>query len=538
MRRKRGSFLILVLLTLTLGHQNAVACGQITTWAEPDASLLGITPENVTIVNEQMRSSVSDRQITFFYLTTEAWNLSDQAPWRLNVGIYSYLNAADAAADFPLLKPVIPDWAFIDNEAAFLTYYQSTVNQQFGLKGIHQTSVVSIEGWGATKNLDVDYLRSQFIALFDKAKTLIDFKCTLSACGAGKVALPSEFEYFIYLHQDPEHPLDAVVLGTDPKLVRPLYLGNPMQGGVHFDMGFCGFSEPVDIYLAYLDANSLGFYYIDSNRKARYFGPGSTNEITPLLINLNQEAGVTLGGDFGGLFQDGEHLPKGVGDFFVAVVPTGASILGLKILWETGIKVACKGEIPVPDGKDVWLYPPAAVPGAGVDPSDPSKLRPLAVGPIALGENEIAMYVDTCPFQGPWGASVDSHFAVYCPGEDAANVYFFTKSRIEGRSEQELAALTPAQLDELLWEKVALSRVFDEFPQECWEKGYTSDKEQESESWLLKPRLSGGMPDSATWQGTYYMFAITPHGVRDKFYAWVTTLPVNVRHAISEQIRQ
>jgi hypothetical protein len=26
------------------------------------------------------------------------------------------------------------------------------------------------------------------------------------------------------------------------------------------------------------------------------------------IIKLNQEAGVTLGGDFGGLFQDGEHL--------------------------------------------------------------------------------------------------------------------------------------------------------------------------------------------------------------------------------------
>lgn len=261
MRRRIVSILILVLLTLTLGHRNAVACGQITTWAESDASLLGIAPEDVTIVNEPKKSPVSDRQITFFSSTTGVWNVSDQATWRLNVHISSYLNTADAAADFPLLKPVISDWAFIENGTLFLTFYQRIVNQRFGLMGIHQSCVVSIEGWGDTKDLDVEYLHSQFIALFNKARTLIDFKCALSACGTGKLALPSEFEYFLYLHQDPEHPLDEVVLGTEVNQVRPLYLGNPMQGGVRFDVGFCGFSESVDIYLAYLDSNSLGLYY-------------------------------------------------------------------------------------------------------------------------------------------------------------------------------------------------------------------------------------------------------------------------------------
>ena len=179
MQRRMGSVLILVLLALMVAQKSALGCGHITTWAESDASFFGITPEDVTVVNEPKKSTVSDRQVTFFSLTTGSWNVSDQSTWRLNVHIFSYLTTADAEADFPLLKPVIPDWAFIENGPSFLTYYQRIVDQKFGLMGIHQSCVVSISGWGATKDLDVEYLRSQFIALFDKARTLIDSKCEL-----------------------------------------------------------------------------------------------------------------------------------------------------------------------------------------------------------------------------------------------------------------------------------------------------------------------------------------------------------------------
>ncbi len=385
--------------------------------------------------------------------------------------------------------------------------------------------------------LDISQLRSEALSIFGQAKTLINSKCSLSACETGKMALPSELEYFIYLHQDYEYPLDSVVLGTDPNQVRPLYLGDPGQGGVRFDVGFCEFTAPVDVYLAYADNNSLGIFYMDSNRKARYFGPGAKNQITPFLTNLNEHAVVTLNGDFGGLFQDGERLPKGGRDFYVGVVPSGEPIFDLKLLWETGIKIECAGDIPAPAGKEMWFYPPAAVPGCGVNPTDPSKLRPLAVGPIALDGNNIAMYVDTCPFAGQWQQSVDAHFAVYCPQEDVANVYFFTKSKIADQAAQGLSAMTQDQLDQLLWEKVPLSQVLNTFPLECWEKGYSTDSVQESESWLLRPSFSGGLPASATQQLTYYMFAVTPHGVRDKFYAWVTMLPVNVRHAIARQVQ-
>lgn len=174
-----GSVLILVLLALMVAPKGALACGHITTWAESDASFFGITPEDVTVVNEPKKSVVSDRQITFFSLTTGAWNVSGQATWRLNVYISSYLTAADAEADFPLLKPVIPEWDFIENGPSFLTYYQRIVNEKFGLMGMRQSCIVSISGWGATKDLNVEYLRSQFIALFDKARTLIDSKCDL-----------------------------------------------------------------------------------------------------------------------------------------------------------------------------------------------------------------------------------------------------------------------------------------------------------------------------------------------------------------------
>ena len=86
--------------------------------------------------------------------------------------------------------------------------------------------------------LDISQLRSEALSIFGQAKALINSKCSLSACETGKMALPSELEYFIYLHQDYEYPLDSVVLGTDPNQVRPLYLGDPGQGGVRLTLAF------------------------------------------------------------------------------------------------------------------------------------------------------------------------------------------------------------------------------------------------------------------------------------------------------------
>jgi hypothetical protein len=170
---------VMILVFFVLCLKNAVACGQITTWNEAYASYLGFVPEDVTVKNDPMKSPVSNRQITSFRATTSSWNVSKENPWHLNVTIFSYQNAEEAAADFPSMKPAKPDYTFIDNEKDFYAYYQCIVWQEFGLGGVYQSFIISISGWGETKNLEVDALRSEFMALFSNSKTLIDYVCGL-----------------------------------------------------------------------------------------------------------------------------------------------------------------------------------------------------------------------------------------------------------------------------------------------------------------------------------------------------------------------
>ncbi len=170
---------VMILVFFVLCLKNAVACGQITTWKEAYSSFLSFVPEDVTVNNDPRKSPVSNRQVTSFYATTSSWNVSD-SQWHLEVRIMSYQNPEEAAAEFPLTKPAVPDYAFIDNRKDFYTFSYSIVDHEFGLGGVYQSCIVSILGWGDyNEKITADYLRSEFMALFSDSKALIDDLCGL-----------------------------------------------------------------------------------------------------------------------------------------------------------------------------------------------------------------------------------------------------------------------------------------------------------------------------------------------------------------------
>ena len=89
-----------------------------------------------------------------------------------------------------------------------------------------------------------------------------------------------------------------------------------------------------------------------------------------------------ISGDFGGLFVDTKHLPRGstfyLAAFFLGSVP--ADIPGM-YMWtydlEKFIDVSCEGNTPQPAGKEIYFVKPAAVPVSG---SDPKKIQPFSIG--------------------------------------------------------------------------------------------------------------------------------------------------------------
>ena len=75
--------------------------------------------------------------------------------------------------------------------------------------------------------------------------------------------------------------------------------------------------------------------------------------------------------------------------------------------------------MPTPDGEQAYSYPPARDP---VLSPEPSKARPMGVGPIAVGGNALDFTVELEPFQAP----VDIYLAISAPAPDSSSLYLLT----------------------------------------------------------------------------------------------------------------
>ena len=122
------------------------------------------------------------------------------------------------------------------------------------------------------------------------------------------------------------------------------------------------------------------------------------------------------------------------------------------------------------------------------------------------------MAVDFCQFDG-W---VDTHFGIYCPSEDLFNIYFVNS---EGKTEQDI------------FQKVSLFKFLfaGELPPFAQSTNWDYDNTQFYPTNFFKG-FSSGLPKKRC----YYIAAVSPAGVRDKFYAWILPLDVNIKDAFTK----
>lgn len=321
------------------------------------------------------------------------------------------------------------------------------------------------------------------------------------------------------------------VLGVDPENISPLGFGNIAEGGKEFTLsaGLCPFEVPMSFLFMY-GWNAIP-YVIAADNKVVNFSMGDnmtdfvlppSNEIEDYLWKSNVDGSIReeISGDFGGLFVDTQHLPRDSSFYLIAFPLDSVQANGGDIppiyMWSYDLKdfidVHCEGKTPQPEGKEIFFVKPAAVPVTG---TDPKKIQPFSVGPYALGGDILAMSVDFCQFDSGW---IDTHFGIYCPSEDLFNIYFVNGD---------------AQTEEDLFQKVALFKFLfaGELPPFAQSKDWGYDNMQPYPTVFFKGSLSG-LPKKRC----YYIAAVSPPGVRDKFYAWIVSLNVNIKDAFTKSL--
>jgi len=354
-------------------------------------------------------------------------------------------------------------------------------------------------------------------------KEIIDKKCAdgpVDEC-AEKIPRPKEVQIL-----SPDITV-IPVLGADPENISPLGFGNIAEGGKDFTLraGLCPFEVPMTFLFMYAwnatpyvmgADNKIIKNFINDNITDGVLPPSTDIEDYLWKSNVDGSISEEISGDFGGLFVDTKHLPRG-STFYLAAFSLGsvpADIPGM-YMWtydlEKFIDVSCEGNTPQPAGKEIYFVKPAAVPVSG---SDPKKIQPFSVGPYALGGDLLAMSVDFCQFDG-W---VDTHFGIYCPSEDLFNIYFVNS---EAETEQDI------------FQKVSLFKFLfsGELPPFAQSTNWDYDNTQSYPTNFFAG-FSSGLPKKRC----YYIAAVSPAGVRDKFYAWILPLDVNIKNAMAEYL--
>ena len=297
----------------------------------------------------------------------------------------------------------------------------------------------------------------------------------------------------------------SAVLGSDPEEISPIGFGKKTAGGSpsSYHVKLCPFEGPVDLYFNVVPY--WGFYYLDQNNKVV-----PIEKVKPWKTNVTGAIDEVIAGDFGGLF-DGGRLPKGEHGFQIIAVPAGVNYFEATdaYFWKYLVSTGCDGYIPMPTGKELFGITPHAVPVTG---SDPEEIIPFSVGHYAVGGELIIMGVEFCPFD----ERVDTHFGIYCPEDDPLRIYFANWEAAEEKN---------------LFQKSFMMRFTfsPELPERPYSESDQFDTDQEDYTNFF---INIGIEASKLPKGScQYIAAVSPVGVRDKFYAWVLPLDINIKQA-------
>jgi hypothetical protein len=342
----------------------------------------------------------------------------------------------------------------------------------------------------------------------NQSRLMIQFK--LSDPCSKKIPLPkgvNSFDVGDVSKYSAEVP--SAILGSDPGGISPIGFGKKTADGSpsSYHVKLCPFEGPVDLYFNVVPY--FGFYFLDQNNKVR-----PLEKMEPWRANVTGAIDEVIAGDFGGLFDSG-RLPKGEHGFQIIAVPAGVSFLEAYLdpkdayLWKYVVNIECNGYTPMPTGKELFGISPHAVPVTG---SDPEEIIPFSVGHYAVGGEIILMGVEFCPFDEP----VDIHFGIYCPEDDPLRIYF---ANWEAAEEKNL-------FQKSFMLRFAFSPELPERP--LWgSMNFDTDQEDQINIFMNEGVLASEFPKGSC----QYIAAASPVGVRDKFYAWVLPLDINIKQA-------
>jgi hypothetical protein len=365
------------------------------------------------------------------------------------------------------------------------------------------------------------------------------------ACGED-IPLPQGISIYYYGQNDMAGPEGA----SNPAEMKPLFVapaqGDGETGGGTIHIGFCPFKGPVDIYILFLyDQWDSSFYILNAQGRAEYLL--AVDEISPWRSNVKDEFTAEIPGDFGGLFKSGDAPPLGFHEFFIGVAPHGEASLQNLYLWTTEFKVDCERiRLPLPTGRNIYFHEMVPV-SAWSQAPNPSEVRPFAVGPAARGGDTTNLHYALCPFECDSFPcpSFDVYYGLYSPEYDPNNIYFYN---LQSGDPPAPNSITVQALETYLWKKLPLSQLPNlNMPEEAIiGEDIRIDPEQltlDSIAIQSPGSFSAQLPShafpqpplaiSAEEMVTYHLFAISEHGVRDKYYAWVTAGPnLNIKDAI------
>ena len=359
--------------------------------------------------------------------------------------------------------------------------------------------------------VSVESMSPVYAEQLKRQKEIIDKKCApgpVDECDQ-KIPLPKTAEDFMH-----EEILPSPVLGNNPEEISPIGFGDIATGGntVTFRIDICPFEGPMAFFLWY------EYYALDANNKVTtFFTPSEKPEDILWKYNVTDSIKQEIPGDFGGLFPDAQHLPKGNNFFHLMAIPLNGNMDFTAYEWTYDLTIKCEDYIRQPEGKQKFHIKPAAMPLTG---NDPEKIQPFAIGPYALGGDVLDMRVDFCAFEPfeTFAESTDIHFGIYCPSEDLFNIYFVNG---EAKTEQDL------------FQKVSSIKFLfsPELPPIAYSYKNLFENEQEG-----AVRFFGGKTSELPKKRCYYIAAVTPRGVRDRFYAWILPLDVNIKNAMAEYL--
>ena len=176
------------------------------------------------------------------------------------------------------------------------------------------------------------------------------------------------------------------------------------------------------------------------------------------------------------------------------------------------VSVECEDVLPLPEEKRFFFVRPQAFPTTG---SDPAQINPFGINTYAVGGKMLIMEADFC-----LADDVDIYFGMYCPFTDPFNIYFANGN---------------AKTKEEMFQKVSLLQFLfaRELPPEPFSEDDWFDPSQNSPVSFFAGTTTGISFDIPQ-RYSVYILAVTPKGVRDKSYAWIMPLNLDIKDAFEK----